>query len=175
MDADNTLRSITSRSGHRLCFDDSRGGEKVTVETAGGHRLSLDDTPGGEKVSVETAGGHLLSLDDSGGGTVTLRHSIGASVEIDALGNVTIDATFNVTIKGTKVIVVAPLGVKSSTVMAVQPSLTVDALRVLFLGEVHCKSLVADDSVTAKSVKTGSVTADSVDSATYTGGGGPLP
>lgn len=71
MDAGNNLRSITSRSGHKLSFD---------------------DTPGAEKVEVVTQAGHQLSLDDAAGGTVTLRHRNGARVEIDAIGKVAITA-----------------------------------------------------------------------------------
>jgi uncharacterized protein involved in type VI secretion and phage assembly len=71
MDPDNNLRSITSRSGHRLLFDDTAVAEKVVLETQGGHRLELDD---------------------SAGGTVTLRHNNGASVTIDAMGKVTVTA-----------------------------------------------------------------------------------
>jgi uncharacterized protein involved in type VI secretion and phage assembly len=75
MDPDNNLRSITSRSGHRLLFDDTAVAEKVVLETQGGHRLELDD---------------------SAGGTVTLRHNNGASVTIDVTGKVTVTAVSEV-------------------------------------------------------------------------------
>ncbi len=77
MDAGNNLRSITSRSGHRLLFDDSVAAEKVVLETQGGHRLTLDD---------------------AAGGTVTLCHSNGASVTIDVVGKVTVTAISEVAI-----------------------------------------------------------------------------
>jgi uncharacterized protein involved in type VI secretion and phage assembly len=76
MDADNNLRSITSRSGHRLLFDDTAAAEKVVLETAGGHRLTLDD---------------------ASGGTVTLEHSKGASMTIDSSGTVAITAVKKIT------------------------------------------------------------------------------
>jgi uncharacterized protein involved in type VI secretion and phage assembly len=71
MDADNNLRSITSRSGHRLLFDDSLAAEKVVLETRGGHRLTLDD---------------------AAGGTVTVQHSNGASITIDVAGKISVTA-----------------------------------------------------------------------------------
>jgi phage baseplate assembly protein gpV len=77
MDSDNNLRSITSRSGHRLL---------------------LDDTVGAGKVLLETQGGHKLTLDDASGGTVTLEHSNGARITIDASGKVEITANSKVVI-----------------------------------------------------------------------------
>lgn len=77
MDADNSLRSITSRAGHKLTFDDTSGAEKVVLETNGGHQLVLDD---------------------ASGGTVTLTHSNGARIDIDSSGKVAITATAKVTI-----------------------------------------------------------------------------
>ncbi|WHO39158.1 phage baseplate assembly protein V [Sphingobium sp. AP49] len=77
MDADNNIRSITSRSGHVLTFD---------------------DTSGSEKVQLETQGGHHLTLDDAAGGTITLSHSNGARIEFDAAGNIKMTANAQVEI-----------------------------------------------------------------------------
>ena len=77
MDSGNNLRSITSRSGHRLLFDDSLAAEKVVLETQSGHRLELDD---------------------AAGGTVTLSHSNGASLTIDVAGKITVTALSEVAI-----------------------------------------------------------------------------
>jgi len=78
MDGDNNVRSVTSRSGHRLTFD---------------------DTAGAEKVVLETQGGHTLTLDDASGGTVTLEHSNGAKIKIDAAGSIDIAANVKVKIQ----------------------------------------------------------------------------
>lgn len=77
MDSGNNLRSITSRSGHRLLFDDSLAAEKVVLETQSGHRLELDD---------------------AAGGTLTLSHSNGASLTIDVAGKITVTALSEVAI-----------------------------------------------------------------------------
>jgi uncharacterized protein involved in type VI secretion and phage assembly len=74
MDSDNTKRSFTSRSGHKLLFDDTKGAEKV---------------------QLTTKGGHTFTLDDAAGGMITLKHSGGAKIEIDAAGNVKITANVN--------------------------------------------------------------------------------
>jgi phage gp45-like len=77
MDPENTIRSITTRSGHKLSFDDSSGAEKVTLQTQGNH---------------------VLTLDDAAGGTVTLKHNNGASIRIDAQGTIAITAINRVTV-----------------------------------------------------------------------------
>jgi uncharacterized protein involved in type VI secretion and phage assembly len=77
MDPENTIRSITTRSGHKLSFDDSSGAEKVTLQTQGNH---------------------VLTLDDAAGGTVTLKHNNGASIKIDAQGTIAITAINRVTV-----------------------------------------------------------------------------
>lgn len=77
MDSANNVRSVTSRSGHKLTFD---------------------DTAGAEKVELKTNGGHKLTLDDAAGGTVTLAHSNGATIKIDVAGNIEITANVKVKI-----------------------------------------------------------------------------
>src|SRR5690606_4448193 len=76
MSSNNDLRSITSRSGHKLTFD---------------------GTAGAEKIEIETQGGHTLTLDDASGGKLTLTHSNGAKIVIDSAG--TIEITANVKVK----------------------------------------------------------------------------
>jgi uncharacterized protein involved in type VI secretion and phage assembly len=75
MGANNDLRSITSRAGHRLTFDDS---------------------PGAGRVVLETAQGHTLRLEETGGGLVTLEHTSGAKIVLDVSGAVSITATSQV-------------------------------------------------------------------------------
>ena len=88
MDADNNIRSFTSRSGHKLTFD---------------------DTAGAEKVQAKTQGGHVLTLDDAAGGTVTLQHTNGASIVIDVAGNVTVTANANCNINASVVTLTAAM------------------------------------------------------------------
>ena len=62
--ADNDVRTIVSRSGHELTFDDAANRGKVTLRTAHGHYLELDDTTGGFKVTLASAGGRTVTFDD---------------------------------------------------------------------------------------------------------------
>lgn len=68
---ENHVRTIVSRSGHELTFDDRPSGEKVKIKTKGGHELLLDDTPPG-KVTLKSRGGIAIEMDDLTG-TLTLR------------------------------------------------------------------------------------------------------
>ncbi|HEY3857285.1 MAG TPA: phage baseplate assembly protein V [Verrucomicrobiae bacterium] len=64
--SDNNVRTIVSRSGHELTFDDSPGAEKITLKSQGGRVITLDDTAPGQ-VSVSTATGVQITLSDADG------------------------------------------------------------------------------------------------------------
>lgn len=116
MDSDNNRRSITSRSGHRLLFDDTAGAEKVELETRGGHRLTLDD---------------------AAGGTVTVCHSGGATITVDAAGKVSVSAQ-------SEVAITAPAGL---TITAAR--LQVDAGLANFSGVVRSSVLITGSVVSS--------------------------
>lgn len=97
MDADNNLRSITSRSGSVLRFDDTQGATRVEVLTAGGHELKLDDAAGGK---------------------ITLKHSNGATIEVDAAGKVSITALSQLSVSAPLVKVDAPMSQFSGVLQA---------------------------------------------------------
>lgn len=81
----NNKRVLRTRSGSILEFDDTKGGVKVTLKTAGGHKLELQDTPP----------------------TITLKHSGGPSITLSSSG-ITIDAQSTLLIKAATVTVQAP-------------------------------------------------------------------
>jgi uncharacterized protein involved in type VI secretion and phage assembly len=116
MDVQNNIRALTSRSGHRV---------------------TLDDTAGAEKVEVETQGGHRLVLDDAAGGTVTLSHSNGVTLKMDAVGNVELTANVRVTVNAP-----AQLSVSAGMVQ-------VDAAISRFSGVVQCDTLITNSVVSA--------------------------
>jgi uncharacterized protein involved in type VI secretion and phage assembly len=94
-DGKNHLRSIRTRSGHVLSFDDNAEEDKakITIQSQGGHQIVLDDDGGEGKIEVKTAGGHSLTLDDAGG-TVTLADSGGNQIVLDAnSGAMTVDVS----------------------------------------------------------------------------------
>jgi phage baseplate assembly protein gpV len=77
---ENNFRTIVSRSGHEITFDDSPGTGKITIKTRNGHQLVLDDTPPG-KVTLSSAGGCTVEMDDVPG---NLKISAPLQVEISA-------------------------------------------------------------------------------------------
>lgn len=78
MDSNNNIRSITSRSGIRVTFDDTDGGVRFSVETPGGQKIVCADSPAS------------LDLSDSNGNQVTLDS---AGITLNTGMNVTINAT----------------------------------------------------------------------------------
>ena len=77
---DNNFRTIVSRCGHEITFDDSPGQCKITIKTKGGHKLEMDDTPPG-KITMESALGCKMVMDDAGG---RLQINAPAMIEISA-------------------------------------------------------------------------------------------
>lgn len=77
MDGQNNIRSITSRSGIRVTFDDSEGAVQFTLETPGGQKVVCADTPA--SLELSDSNGNQITLDASG---ITLNSS--ATVTINA-------------------------------------------------------------------------------------------
>jgi uncharacterized protein involved in type VI secretion and phage assembly len=89
----NNLRTLKTRSGSRLEFDDGSP-PKVTVKTPNGHQVTLDDT---------------------GTGTITVEISNGASIKVTAT-SVDISGMTSVTVKAAKVDVTAPVATFSGII-----------------------------------------------------------
>jgi phage baseplate assembly protein gpV len=97
---DNNIRTLVSRSGHELTFDDTPGAERITLKSQGGNTLTLDDTPGLGKVALETNGGRTLVLDDTPPGSVSLSSAAGVQIQFsDAAGTLLISAPLAITIQ----------------------------------------------------------------------------
>ncbi|QDU68934.1 phage baseplate assembly protein V [Engelhardtia mirabilis] len=101
----NDRRTIVSRSGHAITFDDGDDGPGVLVQTAAGQVLHLDDTSGSEQIRLEDKTGNQLTMDSGGialtaasGKSIKLSAS-GGSVEITA-NEVSASADSNVSLKG---------------------------------------------------------------------------
>jgi phage baseplate assembly protein gpV len=72
--ADNNLRTIVSRSGHEVTFDDTRGSEKVTIKSQGGHTIELDDAPGRPTLTLSShLGARRIVIDDTPPGSLTVQ------------------------------------------------------------------------------------------------------
>lgn len=93
----NNVRTIVTRSGHELTFDDTEGAEKVTVKSKGGHSLVLDDAPAAPKVTLSTKLGKKVVLDDTLPGTVSVITPT-CSVTMVEPGVLSISATASITL-----------------------------------------------------------------------------
>jgi Rhs element Vgr protein len=83
----NAIRSIVSRSGHRITLDDSDGAAKVVVQTAEEQKITMDDTAG---IELEDKSGNKLTMASAG---ITLEAASGADVVLkSSSGKVSIDA-----------------------------------------------------------------------------------
>jgi uncharacterized protein involved in type VI secretion and phage assembly len=77
MDSNNNIRSITSRSGIRVTFDDTDGGVQFTIETPGGQQIVCSDTPA--QIDITDSNGNQVKMDASG-----ILLSTGMNVTIEA-------------------------------------------------------------------------------------------
>jgi hypothetical protein len=81
----NNVRTIVSRSGHELTFDDSPGAQQIKIKTQGKHSLIMDDTPPG-KITLTSAGNMTVTLDDSVGQASIASPSGATSLTLSDLG-----------------------------------------------------------------------------------------
>lgn len=88
---ENNIKSLRSRNGVIVSFDDSSGQEQLKLETPGGQKVLLKDGPGA--VEIEDSNGNSAKLETSG---ITINASAkvtinGSVVEVSA-GAVTVNA-----------------------------------------------------------------------------------
>lgn len=107
---------------------------KRVIKTRSGSILEFDDTEGTPKITLQTNGGHKLVLDD-GAMEVTLQHSNGCLIKMNAGGQVQITANSTVEVKASAVNVHAPTAT--------------------FDGMINCQTLNASVSVTSPSYSIG--------------------
>ncbi len=65
-DGKNNIRTIRSRSGHEIVFndDDNSKQEKIEIHTRGGHKILLDDSAGQEKIAIiDKTGSNKMTID----------------------------------------------------------------------------------------------------------------
>jgi len=104
-DGNNDVRTVRSRSGHELTFDDADDGGGITIETSGGHTVTLDDSSGSEELSVaDKSGQNSLTFDPNAGevtlkagGTLTIE---APTIELSGEGSVKIESNGMLTLEG---------------------------------------------------------------------------
>lgn len=99
------VRVLRTRAGHTLTFDDTGGGEQVTLVTARGARIAVVDAP---EPTIELA--------DGSGNTVTMGAD---SVAIDSAANLDLTATGTITLDGQ-----AGVTLRTAATMDVEGSVT---------------------------------------------------
>jgi uncharacterized protein involved in type VI secretion and phage assembly len=132
----NDVRTIVTRSGHELTFDDAAGAEKITLKSHGGHAIELDDRPAGPRVSVSTTNGKRIVLDDTLPGRITVETTT-CRVTLTETGGVSIQATDSITLTAPRIALNGghvELGAGPGTVM-------VDGLP--FKGHIHSGGVLA--------------------------------
>lgn len=91
MDSNNNIRSITSRSGITVTFDDTDGGVQFTIETPGGQKIVCADTPA--SIDMTDSSGNQITMDSSG---ITLTTGMNVTINATMLkvsaSMVTVDA-----------------------------------------------------------------------------------
>jgi len=80
---ENNIRTLVSRTGHELTFDDSPSAGKVCVKTKDGLCLLLDDTPPG-KITLDTPKGLSITMDEATG-TLTIKAPLSIVLESPSL------------------------------------------------------------------------------------------
>jgi len=105
-DGKNNIRTIKSRSGHCITFDDNAEGssEKLVISSAAGNIITLDDASGGECISIADKSGNKITIDAAQNAIAlecTGEFSIKASsVAIEAQTTIDIKANATLTLKG---------------------------------------------------------------------------
>lgn len=74
----NNLRTLKTRSGSMLQFDDTDGAAKVTVSMESGHKIVLDDTA--QEISITHSNGCKIVMNIAGQVTITAN----STVEVNA-------------------------------------------------------------------------------------------
>ncbi len=64
MSQNNDIRSITSRSGIKVIFDDTRGGVQFTIDTPGGQHIMCQDSPA--SIEISDANENRIEMGSSG-------------------------------------------------------------------------------------------------------------
>jgi uncharacterized protein involved in type VI secretion and phage assembly len=97
-DGKNNIRTITSRAGHAVTFNDDTdaGKAQLTIKSSAGHSIVLDDTTGSEKISIIDKTGSNKIVFDSSQNNI----SIECAMQLTIKGNVVqIEGTSSLTLK----------------------------------------------------------------------------
>lgn len=103
----NNIRTVQSRSGHQLTFNDDAesGRERVELRSNAGHEIILDDASGAEKINIRDKTGNNIIEFDSTQNTITIESTMklkfsAQQIEIEAGASMTIKANGTLSLEG---------------------------------------------------------------------------
>jgi uncharacterized protein involved in type VI secretion and phage assembly len=109
-DGKNNIRTIKSRAGHTIVFNDDTDASKAQVEikSSAGHVIVLDDTSGSEKISIiDKTGSNKIEFDSAQNNIsieCAMKLKIKANeIEIEGTASVTLKSSAITTIQGSPV------------------------------------------------------------------------
>jgi uncharacterized protein involved in type VI secretion and phage assembly len=111
-DGKNNIRTIQSRSGHKIVFNDDneQKKEKLEIQTKAGHRITLDDTAGAEKIEIKDKTGSNSIAIDSAKSSITIECGMtlkikAQTIEIEAGAAMELKAGATLKINGATVMI----------------------------------------------------------------------
>jgi uncharacterized protein involved in type VI secretion and phage assembly len=110
------------------------GKDRKTIRTRHGHQVVFDDQESQAAIRITSAGGHVVELDDKGN-AIRVKAAAGAGVAVTADGQITLESKAGVTLKAPTV------SLEANSVSlgngAAHPVLFGDVLASLFAAHVH--------------------------------------
>jgi uncharacterized protein involved in type VI secretion and phage assembly len=148
------VRRLRTVSGHRIDFDDTSGGEKITIHTQGGHEIVMDDTPGSGNVTISTNGGQTVKMDDTPGATgVSIETTLGQKIQLQDVPptvNIVTTAQNQIMVMDTppSITLNAPTGILNVICamanVSAESALNVTAPIAIFDGVVQAQAVIAE-------------------------------
>ena len=110
-DGKNNIRTIKSRSGHEIIFDDNheQNSEKITIHTNAGHTILLDDSAGAEKIEIKDKTDNNKITIDSVQNSINIESAMQLKIKANV---VEIEGTTSLTLKSNAVLTIQGLPVK---------------------------------------------------------------
>lgn len=103
-DGNNDIRTITTRKGHKIEFDDNKQDGAVRIETDAGHEVVLNDKSGSESISITDKSDNSIEMDSvsneisiSAGQSISME---APTIELSADGEVKIESDGKVDMSG---------------------------------------------------------------------------
>jgi uncharacterized protein involved in type VI secretion and phage assembly len=110
-DGKNNIRTIKSRSGHEIIFDDNheQNSEKITIHTNAGHTILLDDSAGAEKIEIKDKTDNNKIIIDSVQNSINIESVMQLKIKANM---VEIEGTTSLTLKSNAALTIQGLPVK---------------------------------------------------------------